>query len=243
MKNILLFIAIISLNQWTFADIIVSNKQLERMKRQINQISGIMIDVQKLQMENRHLRGMIEEQKHQINTLKRRQREFFADIDERLEQLSKKQPPSMPEQFSAPQPMPVAEAASALPRQRSEQGDYQRAYKMLTPKQRKYRQAIIAFEQFINDYPQSKSLPNAYYWLGEGHYVLRQNNQALNAFQTVIKRFPNSLKTPAALLKMGYLQLAEGQSEQGQKTLLHIIKRYPSSSVANMARKRLNQAR
>ncbi len=242
-KQINYFILLISalmLNQIALADMIVSEKRLQRMERQISQISELMIDVQSVQSENRRLRGIIEEQQYALTRLKRRQQEFFADIDERIERLSKTQQSN---QTQPSQQLPMVANEAEPHRIKNEQADYKRAYSMLSPKKKQYNEAIIAFKQFIVDYPQSESLPNAYYWLGEANYVLGQNNAALNAFRSVLKRFPSSLKSPAALLKIGYLQLAEGQRQQGEKTLSLIIRKYPSSSVAKMARKRLNQIR
>ena len=58
-----------------------------------------------------------------------------------------------------------------------------------------YREAVTAFQKVITDYPQTDSVPQAYYKLGLSYEGLKQTDLARRAYETLIKDFPTSPTT------------------------------------------------
>ena len=54
----------------------------------------------------------------------------------------------------------------------------------------KFKEAVPAFRQVIDAYPQSNSVPAAWYKMGLSYQVLKQDDLARKAFETVIKEHP-----------------------------------------------------
>lgn len=100
--------------------------------------------------------------------------------------------------------------------------------------------AIISFEAFVKNSPQSDYAANAVYWVGECHYSLSDFTRAKDAFQKVTESYPKSSKAPDALLKLGYTLLALKEKENAATVFGKIITSYPSSAAAVKARERLN---
>ncbi|MEY2334543.1 tol-pal system protein YbgF [Acidithiobacillus ferrianus] len=134
----------------------------------------------------------------------------------------------------------VASAASnvsASPIQGLGQADYQKAFDLL--RQGKYGSAVVGLQGFIQRYPQSSLVPDAYYWLGQAQYVLGQNDAALKSLYTVQTRFSQSSKAPEAMLRMAEIYQAIGQSGKARFVLNSIIQRYPSTPSAQKAEAQL----
>lgn len=177
-----------------------------------------------LQNEVSVLRGRIEVLENANDTLRKQQRDLYADLDKRLNGLS---------------PGTGAPAAGAPAAAGADQGAYNQAFDVL--KAGKYADAITVFQQFLQTYPQSSLADNAQYWLGESYYVTRDFQNAAAAFQAVLDRWPDSRKAPDALLKLGYTQAELKHIAQARATLGSVSTRFPGSDAANLAAARLLQ--
>ena len=239
-------------------------KRLERIERRVAMISELLLKVDGLEQANRRLLGRVEALEYQLKRLERKQRELYLDLDERLGKLSRtpvvppvpaaEAPAAVPTQgpASAPPKAPTkeqatAETATAAPKARLDaspaeiQAEYDAAYALLQPSQRRYGEAIEAFKAFLEKYPHSELADNALYWLGETYYVTEQNDQALATFEALLERYPQSDKVPGALLKKGYLLDLMGRKEEARKVLQSLVDRYPDAAVARVAKVRLNR--
>jgi tol-pal system protein YbgF len=80
-------------------------------------VANLVIEVQELQDEVRTLRGRIEEQSVEIENLKRRQRDQYLDLDQRLSDMRNSQPvmPSGAIAGSAAMPSPSSQAPEVSP--------------------------------------------------------------------------------------------------------------------------------
>jgi len=67
---------------------------------------------------------------------------------------------------------------------------------------RDYKNAELSYKEFIADYPSSKLVPNAYYWIGKCAEMLKQNQEAVFNFQKVFNDFPKSEYAASAVLEM-----------------------------------------
>jgi tol-pal system protein YbgF len=176
-----------------------------------------------LQNEVSVLRGRIEVLENANDTLRKQQRDLYADLDKRLSGLS-------------PGSAPAAGAPAAVG---ADQTAYNQAFDVL--KAGKYADAITVFQQFLQSYPQSSLADNAEYWLGESYYVTRDFQNAAAAFQAVLDRWPDSRKAPDALLKLGYTEAELQHNAQARATLSSVATRFPGSDAANLAAARLLQ--
>lgn len=107
---------------------------------------------------------------------------------------------------------------------------------------RQNKNALLAqkeFQAFIQQYPKSILLPNAYYWLGECEYAQKQFVQAIIAFKEVSNRYPHHPKAADALLKMGFAYEKLGDLENARFYLQKILDRYPQSHASALAKNKL----
>ena len=224
-------------------------------------LADMLVQVTKLQAETQRLNGDAEVQSHEIDGLKKRQRDAYLDIDRRLRDIEKalaaKEPvpaavePSAEKTPASPSPgvpsgpfsVPVpsltpapAVKASDVPR---EQIMYQRALDAL--KAGRHDQAIADFEEFLTRYPRSEFAGNAHYWLGEANYATRRHEAAATHFKKVMDNYPNSTKLADATLKLGFAYYELGEREQARKVLSDVVARYPSTRAAQLANERLQK--
>lgn len=111
---------------------------------------------------------------------------------------------------------------------------YQQAFTLV--RERKFDESVQAFEQFIQTYPTSDNLANAYYWIGEVKLAQQQLDSAKTAFETVVSQFVGHRKRPDALYKLGVVQDRLGDSLAQQNSFKQLLEEYPKSSAAGLAR-------
>jgi len=226
-------------------------QQLER-KLDNRGLLGLLEQVEALQREVQQLRGEIEVQNHDLENLKKRQRDLYLDIDRRLHRLeaggTKSQLPLAPAQLPVPAQPGVATAPASAPAATAPAGtldpaEERKAYDhgLEILKEGRYAEASIAFEGFLKKYPQSSYADNAQYWLGEVFYVTRKFEPALDEFGKVLSQYPDSGKVADARLKMGYIQYELKDWAQAREHLEKVVKSYPASTAARLAQERLDR--
>jgi tol-pal system protein YbgF len=207
-----------------------------------------------LQGEVRSLRGLVETLQNEIEQLKQTNRQQYIDLDGRLGRMEGGAPAAAAATPNSAAAAPAAAAATSTTNREidpaappapsapvdpaAEEAAYQAALDALVERYEAADSARL-FQSFIQDYPQSALLPNAYYWLGESYYVTQNYELALQAFQTLLGQYAGSRKEADALLKTGYCQIALGQRGEGESTLRDVISRYPGTDPAAKAESRL----
>ncbi len=207
-----------------------TDQRLERLESQTARLGELTLDVDELKRENRELRGTLEEMQYQIEGLKKRIREVAADFDQRLSQ----QPASASPRPATPAQTPPSEpAAKPAPSDgAADAADYQKAYKLL--EQKKYKEAVTAFQGYLRKYPSGSYRDNAYYWSGEANYVNQDSKAALVDFQTVVEKFPKSDKVPGSLLRIGTIQLESGDRKKGESILSRVVKEFAQKRLERL---------
>jgi tol-pal system protein YbgF len=230
-------------------------QRLQRLERRVEAITELTLSLQALREENSRLRGDIETLQHQLAQLKRRQRDIYQDVDQRISALQQARTtggaapaqagPSGDKPAGAAGPVGGDTAAGGQPPAsgdpRQMQADYKAAYALLSPQVRRYDEAATAFEHFLKHYPDSPLAANAQYWLGESYYVAQKNKLALAAFQRLVEAYPDSPKVPGALYKIGRIQAAAGDRAKAIETLKRVLARYPEAPAAGLARAQLKK--
>lgn len=205
---------------------IVQNQSLVNLTQQVSA----------LERENSELQGRIETLEYNSGTTADRQRQLYADLDLRIQELEAEVQASSSRSVMdggtlSPGELPVPDG--------SDRDNYQAAFELL--KEQRYEPAAIAFEQFLVTYPDSELADNAQYWLAETHYVTQMFDEALTEFEVVIEKFPRSRKVPDALLKMGYCSYELEQWDEARASLERVQQEYPETTAARLAGQRLER--
>lgn len=193
-------------------------------------MADLTLEIEQLRAEVRELRGQLEVQTHELDSLKNRNRDALADTDKRLRELERK---------AAPAPAPTAEAPAKAEAAVSadEQKEYDAAFGLM--KQGQYDKAAKAYRAFLTKHPKSELAGNAQYWIGEAQYVVRNFKQAIVDFSVVVDKYPTSLKVPDSLLKIGYSHAELGANDKARTALQQVVTRFPNTVTAKSADKRL----
>ena len=202
---------------------VVQNQSLVNMTQQVSA----------LERREDELQGRMETLEHDAETTAERQRQLYADLDARIQELETSVRSSGPSVLEggplSPGQLPVPEG--------SDRDNYQAAFELL--KEQRYEPAAMAFEQFLVSFPDSELADNAQYWLAESHYVTQMFDRALSEFSVVIERHPRSRKVPDALLKMGYCSYELKDWEAARASLKRVQEEYPETTAARLAGQRL----
>ena len=214
---------------------------LERRLAAIERVlaSGSLVDLtvqaDDLQQATAELRGRTESLEHDADKQSERQRELYADLDMRIQNLERR---------GASGPVSVLDGGSLAPGQLpvpggSDRDNYQAAFELL--KEQRYEPAAMAFQQFLVSYPDSQLADNAQYWLAESYYVTQQYDEALSEFEKVINSHPTSRKVPDALLKVGYCNYELERYNDARSALSRVQADYPDTTAARLAEQRIKR--
>jgi len=183
--------------------------------------------IESLKDEIARLRGQVEMQNNDIETAKKRQTDFYADLDSRLRKLE-----AAAQTAAAPAAAPPADPAA-------ETRDYEAALTQF--KAAKYKVALAAFQDFIKNHGASTLAPSAQYWAASSYYQMRQYAKAAEMFAKVPAGWPKDSKAPDALLGQANSQKEAGDAKGARKTYESLIQKYPDSNAAKTARQRLKK--
>lgn len=194
---------------------VVESKSVEQQAREQEQEqqSAIYMQLynqfQMMQEEVMQLRGMVEQHEYQLAELKQQQRDDYLQLDSRISELNSADAPS------------ANEADDEIA--------YKEAYQLI--QERKFKEALAAFEQFLQNHSQSAWRANVYYWLGELYIVEDNVAKARESFDVILKQFKDDRKYPDALYRLAGLDVQQGKKQAANEklnTLLAMIEDNPS---------------
>jgi tol-pal system protein YbgF len=238
----------------------------------VDTLSNLVLRLDELQRDVQQMRGEMEEQRHAMELLKKRQRDLYADIDQRLSKLTgeplkplpapqppaagespapagaTQQPPVKPEVASAETATPPAATTpppAAVPPVQASAAQQKQEYQHAFNllMQRRHPEARTAFSEFLVRYPDGGLADNAQYWLAESYLATGDNDTALEGFNKVIDNYPDSPKVSDALYKKGDIYYDRKDWESARKVLEGVTRKYPSSTASQLARKLLDRMR
>ncbi len=196
-----------------------------------SRLSDLFYQLQVLQQEVQELRGIVEEQSHQLNRLARDQQEQYLDLDRRMQAVRASAPQSTVGAQSAPTAGGGATPAAAAPG--SERDAYTAAFSLM--KARQFDASTQAFNQLIANYPNGEYTANSFYWLGELYLAQDEPEKARQSFTQVINLFPDHQKVPDALYKLGVVYHRLGDTQRAREYLNRTRSEFPQSSAAGLA--------
>jgi len=207
-------------------------------------LAELYYQVQVLQNEVQQLRGITEEQAHELKGLKRQRLDDYIDLDRRIANLAQ---PGATGNETANTGKPSNQAndrnlgngasVSGKPRSTSSSGNEltnYRAAMQLVLKEKKYDEAIPALKQHITDFPSGRYAGNSQYWLGEIHLLQGNIELARESFAVLLSQYPGHSKVPDAKYKLGTTYDLLGDKVQA-KTLLEEVAS-TSSNAAKLAK-------
>ncbi len=188
--------------------------------------------IQRQAEEIARLRGQIETLNYELEMAKKRQQDFYLDLDTRLRKFE------MAAGASAAAPENSASAKPAADPAKENQ-DYEAALNQF--KTGKYKDAAISFAAFVQKYPDSSLAPNAQYWLGNSWYAQRDCKRAIEAQSVVTTKYADSPKAADAWLAIAACQQEMGNPTGARRSLESVLNKYPNAPAADTARERLKK--
>jgi tol-pal system protein YbgF len=217
------------------ADQKATDNRVARLEDGFARIEGVLRDrvldlaqlIDELKRDLAGLRGQVEILVNQGETLERRQKDLYVDLDARMRKLEQAQ-------------NQIGERAAQSERDvQAEKQNYETALNQF--KVGNYQASIAAFQTFIVNYPNNQLVPSAQYWVGNAYYALRDYKVAISAQEKVLKSWPDNAKAPDAMLNIASAQAELGDQKSARETLRMLMQRYPSSPAAEQAKLRLQK--
>jgi tol-pal system protein YbgF len=203
-------------------------------------VLALVSQIEALREEMRQLRGQIEVVANNIDTAGKRQRDMYVDLDTRLRRIEQGASGGAPAPGASVTPAP---GGTAPPTQVGSvaAGEDARAYEAAQNQRRigNYQAAVVAFQGFLAQYPQSPLAPRAQYWIGDSYFNLRDFKNAIASQQKLMAAYPDSASVPDAMLNVASCQLELGDPASARRTMDTLVARYPASEAAEKARRRL----
>jgi len=190
--------------------------------------------IQRQAEEIARLHGQIETLSYELETAKKRQQDFYLDLDTRLRKLE----PQAPSASAAdPATGEAPRTVTADPARESQ--EYEAALNQF--KAGKYKEAAVGFAAFVQKHPDSTLAPNAQYWLGNAWYAQRNCAKSIEAQSQIAGKWPNSPKVPDSLLAIATCQQEMGNPNAARRTLDTLLAKYPDAPASATAKERLKK--
>lgn len=200
-------------------------------------LGNLFYQLQQLQQEVMMLNGKVEEQAHELRSLKEQSLERYVDLDRRIAGGAAALP-AVPASSTATAAVKPTTGNSNVAEQAGEGEAYRSAYALV--RTQKFNDATAAFKQFLRDYPTGKYAPNAHYWLGELYLVMQPADleSSRQAFTLLLSQYPGNSKAPDAMYKLGKVYFMKGNREKAREYLNRVISQYGStnSSAVKLSR-------
>ncbi|MDH5423700.1 MAG: tol-pal system protein YbgF [Gammaproteobacteria bacterium] len=220
-----------------------------------NVIYDLLEQIAQLKREVSELRGISEQQSHEMALLTKRQRSLYQDVDRRMleleagssarggQRVNRRPVTSSGLTVTSANNVNAAGSAVGVPAgvtdAATEQAAYTKAFNLL--KEGDYSQSITAFRSFLATYSTGKYADNAQYWLGEANYATRDYKTALAEFNKILADYPDSPKRKDAELKIGFTYYELKNWDAAKKALNSVLSQYPGTTNARTAQQRLER--
>lgn len=189
---------------------------------------------QQYQAQIETLTGRVEELEHALSQAREQERARYVDLDGRLKALEQAPKAAAPVAAAPAETVPAQAAGD------DEKVLFERGRGLV--RDRKYDDAIVAFEQQLKQFPRGELVPNAMFWLGQMWLAASQPDapKAGRYFYRVYNEYPKSSLASNAMYQHGIVQCQDDVTK-GRVTLNRVIVQYPGSPDAKLADNALKQ--
>ncbi len=178
-------------------------------------------------------------------------RESIADLNSRFSKLETRigdlqtsvqimsAPPAPPAAGGAP---PPSGEAAVSPSGGAAMGSAETLYNSARSDQSggKLDLALMEYQDFLANYPNSNLAPTAQYNIGEIHYANANYKAAEEAFDLVLEKYPENEKTPDARYMKAKSLAASGDTQAAAQEYRSLIQKYPNAGIAARAKEELS---
>lgn len=229
----------------------------------------LVAQVQELNQEIGGLRDRVDILEFELEKARERQKQLYDDLDLRLRKFERQQSrptnqtrqtdttssAESPETDTVAQPETTAESqeesepsvsieianqpVSTEIDLQAMRDAYDGAFRTL--KTGNFDEAKTKFQEFIESYPSSDLVDDAWYWIAESNYITKEFEQAIKLYQYVARQYPDYQRAHEALLKIGYIYYELENYEEAQLYLNEVLDKFPASRSAFSAQRRLNK--
>jgi tol-pal system protein YbgF len=106
-----------------------------------------------------------------------------------------------------------------------------------------YDLALVGFQNYTTQFPDTSLSPDAHYWIGQIHYTKKDYRKAIEAFDLVVQKYPKSDAVAKSLLQEGLCYLELGDKARSKTYLRRVVQDYPFSEESKLAKNRLAELR
>lgn len=182
------------------------------------QTAELYYQLQVLQQEVLELRGLVEQQTHELKRLKQQRLDDYLDLDRRLSQLGNSGAVSGNSQGSSSSPSSVMAGAAGTASPADELKSYRDAIDLVLKKQ-DYDAAVVKLKAHLDAYPGGRYAGNALYWLGEIYLLKGELEQSRQWFTQLLADFPEHPKLADTQFKLGKVYHLLGDNDQARVML------------------------
>ncbi len=176
---------------------------------------ALYLDIQTLRVEISALRGLVEELTYEVQRLQSRQSTDYANLDSRLLELTSGAngtTAAVDSGTGLATGFGVDTLENSPPVVVAPQIDNESAADLYSEGLAKLRNgdrqgALASFGSLITTYPTDPIVADAYYWVGETHWVAGENEEAREAYAGLVNGFPSNRKYGDALYKLARVYL------------------------------------
>ena len=240
-------------NQATQANLEALKKSQQALEQRIAAVESViksqglmdlLNQIDALHQELSKVKGDLEVAQHDLEVSQQRQKDLYADTDNRLRKFegagsanATPQTSAAPQSGEASSVQTAASNADTAIDNGPEAKAYDNAQALL--KEGKYKESFDAFDKFLQNFSNSKQVPNAQYGLGYSQFSLKNYKAAIATQQKLITQFPDSPKVPDAKFNIANCQIQLSDIDGAKKTLRDLIAQHPSSELIPNAKRRL----
>jgi tol-pal system protein YbgF len=192
--------------------IIDLNNQNEQLKAEIARLRGVS------EQQGNAITGLTND----VVALQRQQKAQVQTIEDRVRLL---------------EPQQVIVDGRQVMMDQAEKRGFDAAF--ATFKANDFSRAVAGFNEFNTRYPRSAYAPQAYYYLGNSHYALKDCRAASDAFSQLASRYPEDGRAAESLLSVANCQVEMGDKKSARRAYEQVIKQYPGTEEAATAKDRL----
>ncbi|NWF87903.1 MAG: outer membrane protein assembly factor BamD, partial [Ignavibacteriaceae bacterium] len=98
-----------------------------------------------------------------------------------------------------------------------------------------YREAVSAFNNFIEKYPNVPTKKNASFFIAYAHYKMGEWDNAAGAFREFIKTYPDDELTAEAQFNIAEAHYNSSKFKEAVKEYQHVYTKYPKSNFSSSA--------
>ena len=227
-------------------DLSLANDDIRQLDKRLTQLEQILerngllelsSELDRLQEEQRDLKGKIEEIKYALDSNKSGSQ---IEVPQQNRKVLTNSTTDLPSNSSI---VPIEnEKNDTEPEINAEltgEEIYKNSFALL--KAADYENAIIGFREYLLKYSNDKFADNSMFWIGEAYWVTQDFEKAIEEYLQLTDKYPQSQKSSHALLKIGYCYEKLGKIDEAKGVLKELQKKFPNSTAARLGAVKLEK--